>query len=384
MLASGPTMPIAPTSAAQPQSWGGPLPYTLSALPSTPAFSRARIEAGSSAASASRQRIAQRHRSRGRCTTGFRSGLCQLWVMYAPIASTTKRRWQSAAAPASGAALRRALAACRRCELKDSTTRRLGRCPYPSTVRLDDRTADRQPYSHPVGLGRVKCLERAFEALRRWSRPRISHRDKRAVGCIACAADQQLSLPFVHCAHCFNGVDDQVQQHLLQLNAIPLHHRQLLRESGLQCDAMPDNLVAGQGGGVEDHLVHVERVVARGYLFNEAADPSDDVARSIAVLDDTPESLPDFTHVGRLRANPTQGGLGRGDDRGDRLIDFVGNRRREVPHGADAVTGRKRQRASLLGFKQAHVFDRDHRLADDGLEQPDLFVVERPNLHPPY
>jgi hypothetical protein len=98
---------------------------------------------------------------------------------------------------------------------KDSTPRRVGRGPYPSTVRLDDRTADRQPHTHAVGLGRVECLEQAAEALRRQSPPGISHPDKYAVSCIACTTDQQLSRPFVHCAHCFNGVDDQVRQHLL-------------------------------------------------------------------------------------------------------------------------------------------------------------------------
>ena len=40
-----------------------------------------------------------------------------------------------------------------------------------------------------------------------------------------------------------------------------------------------------------------------------------------------------------------------------------------------AVGVRKRQRALLLGFEQAHVFDRDHRLVGEGLEKRDLFVV---------
>ena len=39
---------------------------------------------------------------------------------------------------------------------------------------------------------------------------------------------------------------------------------------------------------------------------------------------------------------------------------------------------RKRQRALLLGFKQAHVFDRDRRLAGEGLEKRDLVVGEWP------
>jgi hypothetical protein len=105
-----------------------------------------------------------------------------------------------------------------------------------------------------------------------------------------------------------------------------------------------------------------------GHFIDEAANPADEVIRSIAGLNDTAEGLPDLAQVRRLGAKPTQGGMRIGDDRGDRLIDFVGNRGREVPHGTDAVGMRKRQRALLLGFEQSHVFNRDHRLGGEGLE----------------
>src|SRR5437868_13477172 len=44
----------------------------------------------------------------------------------------------------------------------------------------------------------------------------------------------------------------------------------------------------------------------------------------------------------------------------------------------------KCQRALLLGFEQAHVFDRDRRLGGEALEKRDLFVVERLHLQSPY
>ena len=49
-----------------------------------------------------------------------------------------------------------------------------------------------------------------------------------------------------------------------------------------------------------------------------------------------------------------------------------------------AVGVRKRQRALLLGFEQAHVFDRDHRLVGEGLKKRDLFVVETGGSPSPY
>ena len=48
-----------------------------------------------------------------------------------------------------------------------------------------------------------------------------------------------------------------------------------------------------------------------------------------------------------------------------------------------AIGVHKRERAFPLGFEQAHVFDRDHRLAGEGLEKRDLFVVERSDLPSP-
>jgi len=89
-----------------------------------------------------------------------------------------------------------------------------------------------------------------------------------------------------------------------------------------------------------------------------------------------------FLHIALSLTAPTA--WAGGEDRGDRLIDFVGNRGREVPHGDDAVDMRERQRALLLGFEQPRVFDRDHRLVGEGLEKGDLFVVDRSDLHSPY
>jgi hypothetical protein len=110
------------------------------------------------------------------------------------------------------------------------------------------------------------------------------------------------------------------------LDAIPVHRRQFLRQLDLQHDAMSEQLAAGQGDGIDDSLVDVQQVVPWGHFIDEAANAAHEVPRSIAVLDDSGEGLPDFAQVRRLGAKPTQGSMGSGDDRGDRLIDFVGNR----------------------------------------------------------
>src|SRR5260221_14447149 len=49
-----------------------------------------------------------------------------------------------------------------------------------------------------------------------------------------------------------------------------------------------------------------------------------------------------------------------------------------------AVGKCKRQRVLLLGLEQAHVFDGARRLASEGLQKRDLFVVQRPDFQSPY
>jgi hypothetical protein len=50
-------------------------------------------------------------------------------------------------------------------------------------------------------------------------------------------ADQQLSRPRLDHAHCFHCVQHQVQDDLLQLNAIPLYGKQSLRKEAALAEA---------------------------------------------------------------------------------------------------------------------------------------------------
>jgi hypothetical protein len=102
---------------------------------------------------------------------------------------------------------------------------------------FDDRTADRQSHAYPVGLGRVEWVEEALETLRAQSGTRISHNDEHAVRLLH-SADHQLAGPLAGVAHRFDGVDDQVDDNLLQLDAIASNERQALRELRLQRDAI--------------------------------------------------------------------------------------------------------------------------------------------------
>ncbi len=92
-------------------------------------------------------------------------------------------------------------------------------------------------------------------------------------------------------------------------------------------------------------------------LLDEGADPADDVAGSFAVLDDIGKRLPGLLQIGWLGAKPAQGGMGIGDCRRDRLVDFMGNRGHQLPHRRDAIDVRE------LRLRLAQRFRGQHQLA---------------------
>ena len=110
-------------------------------------------------------------------------------------------------------------------ELKDGAAGQVLARPQSSAVSFYDRTADRQPHTHAVSFCRVEGIEQALEARWRQPRTRIPHRDEHAVRLGRPGADQRFSRAVTVAAHRLQGVDDQVEDHLLQLNPISLNER---------------------------------------------------------------------------------------------------------------------------------------------------------------
>src|SRR3984893_772022 len=176
--------------------------------------------------------------------------------------------------------------------------------PHSSAVRFGDRTTDRQSHAHASRLGRVKRIEQVIEALRFQSRARIAYGDEHAVRRVQTRVDQQLARSLADLAHRFDGVHDQVQDHLLQLDSISPDARQTVRELGLQQDAMPPHLAPCQGDRFEDRFVDVQAGLPRRELLDEGANAADDFAGLIACLDDMIECIPDLLEVRWLSRKP--------------------------------------------------------------------------------
>ena len=227
-------------------------------------------------------------------------------------------------------------------------------------MRLDDRTADRQSHAHAIRLGRVECVEESVQALRLQSRAPILHGDAHAVCSICLGADQQLPRPLVRSAHRFDGVEDQVEHHLLKLDPISRNERQAFRQLCLQQSPGSAQFAARQCDDFADHLVDVQQVLARRGLSDERTHPADDVAGSSPGPDDPIESLSNLLRIGWLHIEPAQSGLRIGDHRGDRLIDLMGDRGRQLPHGHDAVGVRERLSFFLRPPAFGHIHHRPH------------------------
>ena len=99
-------------------------------------------------------------------------------------------------------------------------------------MSLNDGAAYRQPHPCSTGLRGVEGVEDSIEMRRINAWPGIAYGHEGV--CLALlGADHQLSNPLLNRAHCFSRVQNQVQQDLLQLNAIPQNRKQSIRKPGL-------------------------------------------------------------------------------------------------------------------------------------------------------
>src|SRR4030095_3822002 len=210
-------------------------------------------------------------------------------------------------------------------------------CPQTPLMCFDDRPADGEANPETSELGTVERSEDAFGVVRIQARPGIlNHNDNLAAAAIA-RSDLQLTWPFGTAAHRFNCISNQVQNDLLQLNAVGAQQWQPCRKLPVQANTVLHELCLAQGDDFIDRLVDLELILARGRLLNQRADPADDVVDAMAKSGDARQCLPDLLDIGLMAIQKAQGGLRVGYRRRDWLVDFVGNRGRHLSEGRDAV-----------------------------------------------
>src|SRR5437899_3323515 len=116
--------------------------------------------------------------------------------------------------------------------------------------------ADREPHPCAFRFGSEEWFEDAICLLGLDSRARILNLDQDLV-CVPCRPDHKHPWYSLGSSHGFNGIDDEVNQYLLQLHLVAVYSRQIRSKVGAQGDLVPVQLVAQDRGYVPNDLVDV-------------------------------------------------------------------------------------------------------------------------------
>src|SRR6516165_5629966 len=222
-------------------------------------------------------------------------------------------------------------------KLKQGSTWLACRGPKPSPMSLNDRAADRQAQTHALRLGRVEGFKEAWEALRRQPRPGIPHPDAHAFRLVGFRADTQFAPAVTVAAHRLDGVDDQVDHHLLNLHPVAPTERQGLGELRLDRGADLDDLTPSENDRVADRFIYVEPIHLRRRFFDVIFDPVDDVCGPTGFGHNTIERFPSFAQIRRLHLQKILSRTSVIARRRDRLDDLMGDRLTQLFHGCDTI-----------------------------------------------
>src|SRR5262245_15418503 len=103
------------------------------------------------------------------------------------------------------------------------------------------------------------------------ARPGIAHGHESAC-LLLLGADRQLSYARLHRAYCFSRIQDEVQQDLLQLNAISLNGKQSVRKPGLDRNAIPEGHAMRQYDHFVDCRVEIKTLFSRRRFLDLLSD----------------------------------------------------------------------------------------------------------------
>ena len=246
---------------------------------------------------------------------------------------------------------------------------------------FDDGATQRQAQAHALRLGGVEGLEHLLARHRRQATPAVFHAEADGAGGVLPHLDDHPPLLGRYPFEGVQGIEQQIEDDLLQLAFVGQQRRQALLQAHLHGD-----LALVQFGADEiQHLLHgigdVEPILGHLRLAHQATHPGDHRAGAVGVVDDPLRGLHGALHLRRLIAQPALAGVATGGDGGERLIHLVGDGRGQLTQLAQApgldqaCPGRI---GGALGGLQAQRQggDRDDgQQADDAVDQPCLAVA---------
>jgi hypothetical protein len=131
-----------------------------------------------------------------------------------------------------------------------------------------------------------------------------------------------------------------------QMSSLPLGSDQRgprAERSELQAQRhlVAEQLTPHQGDDLANDVIDVERRSLGVGLYRQRADTLDHLHRPIAIVDDPLQGATRFNQVGSSAIEPAQAGLGVGDDCGERLVHFVGDRGSQLSQRRHARAARR-------------------------------------------
>ena len=221
---------------------------------------------------------------------------------------------------------------------------------------FDDRAADGQTHAHAVWLGREEAVEQAVEVLRDDSRAAVLDGAAQCHGMRHGGPDGDPALCASRLLHGLYGVDDEVDNHLLELDAVSQHLRHSRSEVARYRDAARlDFVMEKHKSSINEFVKRRERMFGRS-PNRHPANAADNVCGTTCIGNDARVRFAHLRYVGHRPVESAQPGFAIRSDSGERLVQLVGNRGSQLAQHRDARGVRKVRLQSLQHFLRANAF----------------------------
>src|ERR1043166_6881511 len=199
-------------------------------------------------------------------------------------------------------------------------------------VSAHDALADREPEPHAFFLlGRKERAEDVGQRRFGNADPGVGDGDHHGIRAVARGADRHLAAA----GHRLGGVEQEIDQHLLELVGVRLDRRQPAGDIGFYPDLVVEQIVPSELYGVGDDRLDLARLGLGGERPREVHEITDQLAAPHRLAFDDPEPLlvrsGAFFLVEQL--------LGEAQDDLERVVELVRDRGGELADGDEAVRG---------------------------------------------
>src|SRR4029077_17957296 len=189
-----------------------------------------------------------------------------------------------------------------------------------ASVRFDNRPHYRQTHAHSFLFGGKEVIENFVWLILRQTHSKIAYAKFSHVSLIGTGANYDAAFSRRQLFNRVERVDDQVKQHLLNLNKSGLHLGKVRIQFGRN-DALPiEDIRANKADGIGDNRIEVHQSVHTCLLAHQASDPANHFACPLTVGEHVLQQLLKQYWIGISMLKETTGSGGTVRDGGKRLI----------------------------------------------------------------